>query len=1493
MSLDLKGKSRDEQFRLAAEFAGVPTALFRGMWKVESNDGTNMRSPAGARGHFQIMPKTQKTWEKRLGRLLDPDNFEDGLVLAANTMKENMGAAKGNVEKALAMYNGGWDAAKRDNPETRAYAGKVLGAAGLKINAPTYDAPTKPRALTPDEVWNTSADDIKRRAANYAVDKKAPMSDLDKGVVSQAGMEAAVTAVIAGDGAKAVEDKVKMTRTVVADNVGEVTDKAAASWEATGQGTGTDTTGWDFVQKQSDAEDAEYARVQAISFGDKFAAAFDNNALTAGIARYIEKQDFLSEHSVKGRTAGFDYLAQADDIEKDRDSNEIDELRRATSLSEVAEIKARQDVERANNRTISDGSSTLGVIGYNLLGGVADPVGWVAGFGVGKTFQVAGIGARTAFLSGKTAKGFALAGAEGSLGNVLVTGTLDAMGEHQSSYDFGMSAGFGFVMGSTMGVFNYRSAKAEIKDTYFRELGEKMEAEAAAYNADLYLRAQAEAGPGASVEEVKAVATRLNAEADDHIRRVLLGDVPDDMRLFPRPDVNEPRPETSGAVAPEPVPMPHEDIPVTAVTESNGDTDTVNFSLGGKEVGYIEVDVNGKILESRIPDEANRGQGIGKAMYSALIDRALRAGKTITSDGHLTEDAARVWNSLYQNFVIEKNPTAQLNKTTRAWFSEDGEPVFRVIGKRENMTAGVAAPKMDHLPGAILDTPAKRAAAYERYRLNDSISDDAERKIVAEQFARAEAILGQNPIDPERLRPLLAKIGWEATSTRMLLSDSPVMRAFALVALENPEGAAGRNVTAAMTKAMRERVYIGDTLREYEGAYSVWRNRQGGSDIRDFVSDKQRREFDRKVYAERDRRFNKKPSEEIDPEVKLASDVLDRGYNRMRADQKYVGTIGSARLSDVDILGYQPRRMAAGIVANLNDAQRSAFIKALSQEFQVTAGYDKAFSDTFAVKYLERVTQRAKGAYDVPANLHSDDAADMVRDALRALSKPADEIESIVGRFSRGGASHTKERIDADLTAIYDDGTGGSLMLMDIMDTNNLSLFRQYARRTSGEVSLAKYGIMGKQGAKELRKAMEVGPDGQRASLADLESYDQVIAEFLGEPFGTHLGKWADNARSFTSSLRLGGMGLNQFGEYSNAVGALGVARSFKAIAALPRLLSEVHAMKNGKAAPNTLLGSLETFGGDFGMDGYRLQGMYDVNQGFEVYGTEALTVVDKAIRAGAHGNRVLSMHRAITAVQIRGMAEQIVGKSLRFIREGREDVALADMGITPDVAARIRLDIEQAATFGPNGEPLSFDLTKISDPVAANQYLQAVHRGASQIIQDAYIGETGKWAHDGFLKLLTQFRSYGLTATQKQWRRQAFTHGTAKALGLLIGSASFAIPIQLARVQLRALGKEDREEYIDKHTSWEALGRSTMNYVAVAGVLPDVLDITSTAVGYSPTGGRAGNTSPFVGGQVLPAAGVVNDLYKAVQSRDPHSAAKMIPGSGLFYLQVGVNQLD
>lgn len=118
----------DAQGRLTALESkyGLPTGLLDTIWNTESGRGKNMRSGAGAMGHFQFMPATAKEYG-----LQNPDDFNESSDAAARKLRDLLKMYKGDVGQAAAAYN--WGQGNLNNKgmanaptETRNYVSKVL-----------------------------------------------------------------------------------------------------------------------------------------------------------------------------------------------------------------------------------------------------------------------------------------------------------------------------------------------------------------------------------------------------------------------------------------------------------------------------------------------------------------------------------------------------------------------------------------------------------------------------------------------------------------------------------------------------------------------------------------------------------------------------------------------------------------------------------------------------------------------------------------------------------------------------------------------------------------------------------------------------------------------------------------------------------------------------------------------------------------------------------------------------------------------------------------------------------------------------------------------------------------------------------------------------------------------------------------------------------------------------------------------------------------------
>ena len=1311
---DLQGKSRDEQFAVAARFAGVEPGVFAGIWATESQRGNPrfMRSPAGARGHFGLMPDTQSTWERRLGHAINPDDFTQGLLASALTLQENM-RRFGNVNDALRAYNGGWERSRWNNPETRAYPGKVLGSALHETPRPTiqrgersteamaFDDIAAVSDLSFDEVRKLSPDELQNGLLQNRPRRPDPTPR------TRAVREAATIAGL-------TEGRGVRSHTVIADTLNR--DAAAQTFAGERQ------------------LNATVDKANSYSFGDKFGAAFEDTTITAAIFRQFDRE--VEDYDLNWAR---EYARDRTSREQGYAWDEVRRLRRANSQADFDRIVGEIGESRERKAIYNSGGAAES-LGFQLATGVLDPAGWAVTLGAGKALQMAGVGGRALLAGGRPIAGVASLVGEGALGNVAAMGALDALGEDFTTNDYAMGAGFGAVFGAVEVPFVAGGASAEAaaaRGTRFRQ-------EAAARDADLYAEAIRVLPDGATPDQIKTKAREIEFQQVTGQINEALAELPEDMRLMP----------------------------------VEGDT----------------------------------------------------------------------------------------------WITSD---------------------------------PAVKAAVEKRHGL-DLMSSDVERDVIAELLARAERFTEANPISDKGTRTLLDRVGMESTGLTLLNSPNPVARAVSQLLLEGTTGAGGRRRTAAMALAVRERAYSG-YLPGYDDLFQGWRKAEGIGAVSSRLSSKHTADFDRRVVLELNARDRGKPSVETNEFVLGAADHISKGFDLMRRDQQQVGTVGASRLGETS-MGYFPRRLRADAVANLTDAQSRKIVNVLTDQLAEGDGWDRAFANEVAKRYLERGRRQAYGSYDVPMNLHSEGASDMLVDTLKAMGRSELDAREMMGRFSRGGASHTKKRLQLDLDMDIGDGK----KLVDIMNTDVIGVYRSYARRTAGEVALAQYGIPGRNGLRVIQQALQqTGGDTMRArAKKDMEAFDQIAAEFLNTPFGDSMslgGKHMDNARIVTSLSRLGGMGFTQFGEFGNAIGHLGVARTFAAIGDLPRMTKEIRKLVKGEKVENPILDTIDTLGGGrLGMDEYAVTRLFDVrDNSIELYGKETLTAVDKALRAGANVQATLSFHKPLVAAQTRLMSEQIIHKAFAMVRKGGDDKALDDMGISASLRASMARDLDKYATFDKNGKLVKWDLNKSTlSPSEKVELRDAIERGASQIIQRTYVGETGKWAHSGLLKMLFQFRTFSLTSVEKQWGRNMANHGALKSFGILVAAMSFAFPIHYARMQIKMLGmnEEDRAKFAEQNLTSAALWRSTINYASASGLLGDLADGGGGFVAgwggdngelfADAIGARGGNQNQLLGGVLAPSLGLVQQAWEAANG-DPHKAIKAMPFANLPYLQPLVNAIQ
>lgn len=883
---------------------------------------------------------------------------------------------------------------------------------------------------------------------------------------------------------------------------------------------------------------------------------------------------------------------------------------------------------------------------------------------------------------------------------------------------------------------------------------------------------------------------------------------------------------------------------------------------------------------SRLPDSpADRNRG---ARYAA-------------SD--LSEFVAQAYNDRQTQRFLSMMPGKKVAGIASNALKEFVKLVKQALGMADESALDEAYKRIDSI--ITMDTshwtfndgsPVKFApAAPGQQNLPPQVRQQMMKRWADRMYQHAEQFMQQNPIDTAKLAVATARAGIESSGLILASSKNKIAQLVAAVVTETTTGAAGRKVSVAVRAPALQKLYVGNFRPDYEANYTTYRKKNGGSVWEDFRHGDVRRRFQREVFTEIHARRNPNYVPQADASVRAAADAAEAVFERARVSQIDAQTMGSAWLPGT-ARGYVPQALDAAKIATASRQDILLLQDELSNQFQAV-GWDKGFADWFAPHYVERIRQRAQGSKGIDDMAAGGDSAAIIRDVLEdvGLGNSPQYLQALAAMDRRGGLSQTKRRLNIDMTAQLRPG----LQVMDFYVTDVDLLTRKYARRTSGTVALTEVGIHGWRGAQQLREAMILQSQ-DIATPREVAAFDQVIAEVLGTPVaGAVISPFATNLRLLVGLQKLGGLVFTQAAEAMNMTHHVGLRGTLAGVASLPRMLGEVSRLKKGQRIQG-LLSSIEQIGGEIGMENYKMVAPLDAPEGRLGEYMDNPGLIGRALRGGGHLQGQLSGFRALMAAQHRAVAEQIVMRAMRFIRDGGSEVAMRDMGFTPDVVAAIKPELQKIARWDKTDALEHLDLSLLSDPSAAEAFVAAVHRGTSQIIQGTFAGERSAWMHNDYLQLLAQLRTFGLTAVEKQWGRTRMNHGYAAASGILLAQVALAMPLHAARVALLSQGRSDQDQYLKEQLQPVALARAAMNYSSITGVMSDVLEIT-----FGIAGGLTENPEAFGGrsgaqagvGRLVPAAGSVDQFMKTAYGQGSlHSAIRQLPFGNLWYLVPLIN---
>jgi hypothetical protein len=765
-----------------------------------------------------------------------------------------------------------------------------------------------------------------------------------------------------------------------------------------------------------------------------------------------------------------------------------------------------------------------------------------------------------------------------------------------------------------------------------------------------------------------------------------------------------------------------------------------------------------------------------------------------------------------------------------------------------------------------------------------SVTSAQARKFSDQINAAAEEHLRANPIDQRKLDVLAAlapdRMGALTTGLQLAKSKTPVLRRMAQLLTETTTGAAGRDSTVAIRRDTLLRNLTSNSLQQYTDLADSWAVDQNMSFRDRHFNGEARRQFDKAVTLYQRSVLEIGDGERkatAHPAVMRAAEAMEALYQRAADAERQAGTAGSATLPKSS-KGYAPQRIDSAKLAAASAEELLKIRGTLAEFWQVNNEWDKQFSTALADLYIDRARARALGDDSYGAKTVDAQGIGDVRKAVKGLleagsvtpKQAADAMARLEDNKKRGLKSH-RERLEIPMFAPISAGK----QMVDFFVTDQISLAHRHVQSASGEIALTEMGIPGEAGLDRMRLAAVNSTPAP--SRADMRAFDQVTAELFGRaPDDARYSEAAQSVRLMTSVLKLGGVVFNQLAETANVIHAFGMRAALHQVVTLPAKLLEVHELKTGRKSGHSLLDSFEADGAEIGMGDYRMNFPLRASDELLREYTETPGMVNTLLKAGAMAQHKISFMRGILAAQHRGVAELIVKKSARFINEwdGVSPIPsrLQDMGFTQELAAAAKQQMPKMAVFN-EGRLVSFDVQQLGNQAAIEAYSQAVHRGTKQIIQGTFVGERNAWVHNDYMGILTQFRTFSVTAMEKQWARQRLTYdnqavGYAYLAGLITAQAAVALPIYAARVYSQAafMDQEKREKYINSRMNGPAMVRGLMNYSSSSGALGDLMEYALMFGGKAAgMDGARGAGQADVVSSAVPAAGAVNQSVRAI----------------------------
>lgn len=425
------------------------------------------------------------------------------------------------------------------------------------------------------------------------------------------------------------------------------------------------------------------------------------------------------------------------------------------------------------------------------------------------------------------------------------------------------------------------------------------------------------------------------------------------------------------------------------------------------------------------------------------------------------------------------------------------------------------------------------------------------------------------------------------------------------------------------------------------------------------------------------------------------------------------------------------------------------------------------------------------------------------------------------------------------------DGSKVDVSLNDFIHTNAFDVVEPYLRRTAGSVALAKHLDVYKAGqideaviaATTNRLGEEFKHPSELAKFRkDLKFAFDRIQGIPQEEFTT-LNKSMEMWRNFNVIRLMGGAVWNQATELSQIIGSMGWKTT---LAAVPELRALRRDIQTGKA-PNDILDHLEnTIGGvgseyvarmEFGAkdDWVRNKGDTKFNRFLDSVDTGQRKLAKGVLDYTGMTPMMIQQKRVHAVALVNHFVHAANGKASSFLTKDR----LAWMGMGEGDYAKVLENIKKFTTpqkgeFGSSFK-MDFDGWVKADPKSYSQFMTAIHRESRRVVQENDLGSMIPLMGSTLGKTVFQFMNFSMHGWNKSLMF-AMNHRDWSTLSTVLHGSLFASLAYMGRTVLGAQGmaEDKRREYLDKRMSAGQIVANSFGRISQVSLLPVAFDTVS-----------------------------------------------------------------